>query len=61
MAKKTLKLTINKKTYKVKTNSKGVVTFKINLKVKKTYKYSVKFTGNNYYNSVLKKASLKVK
>ena len=61
MAKKTLKLTINKKTYNVKTNSKGVATFKINLKTKKNYSYNVKFAGNSYYSSVLKKASLKVK
>ena len=61
MAKKTLKLTINKKTYTVKTNSKGVATFKINLKSKKNYSYNVKFAGNSYYSSVLKKASLKVK
>lgn len=61
MGKKTLKLTINKKTYNVRTNSKGIAVFKISLKTKKTYKYSVKFTGNSYYNSVLKKASLKVK
>ena len=61
LSKKTLKLTVNKKTYKVKTNSKGVAVFKINLKTKKTYKYTVKFAGNTYYSSVLKKASLKVK
>ena len=61
VAKKTLKLTINKKTYSVKTNSKGIASFKINLKTKKTYNYSVKFAGDSYYSSVLKKASLKVK
>ena len=61
VAKKTLKLTINNKTYSVKTNSKGIASFKINLKTKKTYNYSVKFAGDSYYSSALKKASLKVK
>ena len=60
IAKKALKLTINKKTYKAKTNSKGIAAFKLNLKAKKTYNYSVKFSGDTYYSSALKKASLKV-
>lgn len=41
LPKKTLKLTINKKTYKSKTNSKGIATFKLNLKTKKTYNYLI--------------------
>lgn len=61
VSKKTLRLSINKKTYKVKTNSKGIAEFKINLKNKNTYAYSVKFAGDNYYYSSLKKASLKIK
>ena len=61
IAKKTLKMTINKKTYSAKTNSKGIASFKVILKAKKTYKYSVKFSGNKYYSAVSKKASIKVK
>ena len=61
MSKKTVKLTINKKTYTAKTNSKGIVSFKVTLKAKKTYKCTVKFGGNSYYNSISKKISVKVK
>ena len=60
-AKKTVKMTINKKTYSAKTNSKGIASFKVILKAKKTYKYSVKFNGNKYFSAISKKASVKVK
>ena len=47
LAKKTVYIKINKKTYKAKTNKKGVATFKLKLpKVKKTYKYKVTFKGD---------------
>jgi hypothetical protein len=61
MSKKTVKLIINKKTYTAKTNSKGIASFKVTLKDKKTYKFTVKFGGNRYYNSISKKISVKVK
>ena len=61
IAKKTVKMTINKKTYSAKTNSKGIASFKVILKAKKTYKYSVKFNGNKYFSAISKKASVKVK
>ena len=60
LAKKTVYIKINRKTYKAKTNKKGVATFKVKLpKVKKTYKYKVTFKGDksNYkktYNGKLK-------
>ena len=45
---KQVTLSINGKSYKVKTNSKGVATFKIKLpNKKKTYNYKVKFAGDN--------------
>ena len=45
---KKVKLTINKKTYTVKTNKKGLATFKVKLPMKKkTYKYKLKFGGDN--------------
>ena len=54
-------LTINKKTYKVKTSSKGKAVFKIKLpKIKKTYKYKVKFKGDNGNKAKTYKAKLKV-
>ena len=40
-------LKINKKTYKAKTNKKGLVKFKVKLpRIKKTYKVKVTFKGN---------------
>lgn len=61
MSKKLLKLTVNGKTYKVKTNSKGVANIKLNLKAKKTYNYKVSFAGNKYYSSASKFGKIKVK
>ena len=51
-------LKINKKTYKAKTNKKGLVKFKVKLpRVKKTYKVKVTFKGNK----ANKKRTLKTK
>ncbi len=49
-------LKVSKKTYKVKTNKYGKATFKItNLKKKGTFKATVTFNGDKYYNKVIKK------
>ena len=56
-----VKITVNKKTYTAKTNSKGIASFKINLKAKKTYKVTAKFLGNSYYDKVTKTGSIKIK
>lgn len=55
-------LTVNKKTYSVKTNSKGVATFKItNLKKKGKFTAVVKYAGSKYYNKVTKKPKITIK
>lgn len=47
LAKKYVFIKINKKTYKAKTNAKGVVTFKLKLANKKmNYKYTITFKGD---------------
>lgn len=61
ISKATVKLILNKKTYTAKTSSKGIASFKVTLKNKKTYKVTAKFLGNSYYNKVSKNASVKVK
>ena len=49
------------KTYKATTNSKGKAVFKIkNLKKKGTFKATITYKGNKYYNKVSKKANIKV-
>ena len=61
ISKTVVKITVNKKTYSTKTNSKGVATFKVSLKVKKTYKVTSKFSGNKYYKKVSKTGSIRLK
>ena len=61
ISKAVVKITINKKTYSAKTNSKGIATFKVSLKVKKTYKITAKFLGNAFYNKATKTGSIKLK
>ena len=58
----TYKVTIkvNKKTYTAKTNKKGVATFKITkLNKKGTFKSTITYKGNSYYNKVTKKVKIK--
>jgi hypothetical protein len=51
-----------KKLLKAKTNAKGKATFKIKKLTKKgTYKATVIFKGNKYYNKVVKKVKIKLK
>ena len=58
-AKVTLK--VKGKTYKATTNSKGKAVFKIkNLKKKGTFKATISYKGNKYYNKITKKANIKV-
>ena len=54
-------LKVNGKTYKATTNSKGKATFKITkLTEKGTYKATVTFKANKYYNKATKKVNIKV-
>ena len=59
-AKVTIK--VNKKTYTAKTNKKGVATFKINKLTKKgTFKATITYKGDSYYNKLTKKVNIKCK
>ncbi len=59
---------INKKTYRLKTNSKGVAVLTLNrakikackINKKGTYKFTVTFDGDIYYNKAAGKGTLKV-
>ena len=58
---KTIKFTVNGKTYSAKTNSKGVATVTVTLSTKGTYKFMVKYAGDDTYATVNKTATLKIK
>ena len=55
---KTVKLTVNGKTYTAKTNAKGQATFKLDINKKGTYNANVNFAGDNTYKSC--KATTKI-
>ncbi len=58
---KKVKLTINKKTYTVKTNKKGIATFKVKLpNKKKSYKYKLAFAGDKMNSAKSLSGKLKV-
>ena len=62
LKKKVVTIKINKKTYKAKTNAKGIVTFKVKLPKKaKKYSYTVKFAGDKFCNAKTLKGKLTVK
>lgn len=54
-------LKVNKKTYKVKTNSKGIASFNVKLTKKGKYTAVYKFAGNSNYKAVSKKFKITVK
>ncbi|WP_407376507.1 lectin like domain-containing protein [Methanobrevibacter sp.] len=62
-AMKKVKVTVKVKgkTYTAKTNSKGKATFKLKLTKKGTFKATVTYKGNKYYNKVTKKVKITVK
>ena len=62
MKKVKVTIKIGKKTYKATTNAKGKATFKIKKLTKKgTYKATVTFKGDKYYNKVTKKVKIKIR
>lgn len=56
-----VKLKVNKKTYRAKTNSMGVATFKVKLTKKGKYKAVYTFKGDSNYESSTKKVKIIVK
>ena len=56
-----ISLKIKSKTYIAKTNTKGVVTFKVKLTKVGNYKTVIKFAGNKLYNSIRKTIIISVK
>ena len=61
LAKKKVTLTVKGKTFKAKTNSKGVATIKVKLNKRGTFKYKVKFAGDGAYKAVSKKGKIVIK
>ena len=58
---KKLVFTVNGKKYTVKTNKKGIAKVKVKLSKRKTYKFTVKFAGDNTFKKISKKGKLVIK
>ena len=56
-----IRLKVNKKTYKAKTNSKGIAAFNVKLTKKGKYSAVFKYAGNSNYNQISKKIRITVK
>lgn len=61
LSNRTVTISYRGKTYKKTTNSKGIVSLKINSPVGKTYKLSYKYAGNSKYGSSSGSLNLRVK
>ena len=60
IANKTIKFTVNGKTYSAKTDSKGVAKVNVSITKKGTYDVTMTYAGSGTYNKVTKKATLKI-
>ncbi|SFL32037.1 Right handed beta helix region [Methanobrevibacter olleyae] len=58
---KNLIFSVNGKKYSARTNKKGIAKVKIKLSKKKTYKFNVKFAGDNTFKKVSKKGKVIIK
>ena len=61
LAGRTVVFTINGKTFKKKTNSKGIATLKMSLPANRTYDLTYSYAGSSYYGNSSKTVSLFVK
>ena len=61
IAGKKLVFTVNGKKYTAKTNKKGIAKVKVKLSKKKTYKFTVKFAGDNTFKKISKKGKIVIK
>ncbi|AMK16370.1 right-handed parallel beta-helix repeat-containing protein [Methanobrevibacter olleyae] len=60
LANKLITATVNGKTFKAYTNSKGLAKIELTLTAAKTYTVSLKFAGDNYYTGSAKSIKVKV-
>ena len=58
---KKLIFTINKKKYRAKTNKRGMASVKVRVSKRKSYKFTVKFAGDDTYLKSSKKAKLRIR
>ncbi|MCI5736740.1 MAG: hypothetical protein MR277_01845, partial [Methanobrevibacter ruminantium] len=58
---KKLTFTVNGKKYTAKTNAKGIAKVKVKLSKRKTYKFTVKFAGDNTFKKISKKGKVVIK
>ena len=58
---KKLVFIVNKKKYTAKTNKKGIAKVKVKLSKRKTYKFSVKFAGDNTFKKISKKGKVVIR
>ena len=58
---KSLTFIVSKKKYTAKTNKKGIAKVKVKLSKRKTYKFTVKFAGDNTFKKISKKGKVVIR